>query len=186
MKFSAEKRNQLIAVAIGTVVVLVAIWFLFISPRYAALRQARKATDEKQHQLQTMDQTVKSVGDSTVQLQKVSTVLTQAESDIASGDPNAWIYDLIRHFKENYKVDISISGQATISDEDLLPHFPYKQMRVSASGTAYYHDLGKFIANFENTYPHIRLVGLTIEPTSGADEKLQFHMDIVALIKSNP
>jgi Tfp pilus assembly protein PilO len=184
MKLQSEKRNQLVAIAIGTVLVLGAIWFFFISPRYAALHHARKAMADKEQQLQKMDDTVKKAGDTATELHDVSVSLSQMESDVASGDPNAWVYDLLRHFKENYKVDISISGQASISDVDLFPKFPYKQLRASVNGTAYYHDLGDFIANFENTYPHIRLVGLNISPSSGTDEKLSFRMDIVALMKS--
>jgi hypothetical protein len=185
MKLPVEKRNQLIAIAVGTVVALVVIWFFFISPRYAALNRARKAFVDTQKQSQMMDETVKRVGDTESELRNTSAALARAEADVASGDPNAWVYDLVRHFKENYKVDISVGGQTSISDMDLLPKFPYKQLRVSVNGTAYYHDLGNFIANFENNFPHIRLVGLAIDPSSSTDEKLSFHMDIVALIKSS-
>jgi len=184
MKLSAEKRNQLISIAIGSLVVLAVIWFLFISPRYAALHKSRKEMTDKQHQLQVMADTVKKSGDTSNQLHDALATLAHGEADVASGDPNAWAFNLIRHFKENYKVDISINGQASVSDVDLLPNFPYKQLRISVSGTAYYHDLGNFIANFENTFPHIRLVNLTLEPAS-TDEKLSFRMDIIALIKSN-
>ena len=53
------------------------------------------------------------------------------------------------------------------------PSFPFKQVKFTITGTAYYHDLGKFIANFENTFPHIRVVNLQIQPDpSASDEKL--------------
>ena len=67
---------------------------------------------------------------------------------------------------------------------DLIPNFPYKQVRVSLNGTAYYQDLGKFVADFENNFPHIRLVNLMIEPV-GQTEQLNFHVDMVALVKPN-
>jgi hypothetical protein len=72
---------------------------------------------------------------------------------------------------------------------DLLPSFPYKQIRFAINGTAYYHDLGKFISDFENHFPHARVVNLVIEPMSNADntnEKLSFRMEIIALVKPNP
>jgi len=75
-----------------------------------------------------------------------------------------------------------------MGDVDVLPQFPYRQIKVNISGTAYYHDLGKFIADFENTFPHIRVVNLTVEPlniTGLGNEKLSFRMDIVALAKPN-
>jgi hypothetical protein len=85
-----------------------------------------------------------------------------------------------------------------LGDVDLLPHFPYKQLKITVSGTAFYHDLGKFIADFENAFPHMRVVNLALEPatggnspasaTSGAspgvNEKLSFKMDIVTLVKT--
>ena len=74
-----------------------------------------------------------------------------------------------------------------MGEVDLMPHFPYKQLKVTVGGTAYYHDLGKFIADFENTYPHARIANLTLEPVGGtadSGEKLAFRMDIIAL--ANP
>lgn len=113
----------------------------------------------------------------------MTSTLTQVESDIAFGDPIAWFYETLRNFKGRYKVDLSVTGQSPISDVDLLPNFPYKQLRVSVTGTAYYHDLGKFIADFENTFPHIRIVNLNLEP-GDSGEKLNFRMDIIALVKT--
>jgi hypothetical protein len=108
------------------------------------------------------------------------------EGDIASGDIYAWTYDLISRFKKSYKVEIPSIGQPTMSDVDLLPLFPYKQLRVTITGTAYYHDFGKFIADFENTFPHIRVVNLVLDPAGTDSEKLAFRMDVIALVKSNP
>jgi hypothetical protein len=46
--------------------------------------------------------------------------------------------------------------------------------------------LGKFIADFENKFPHVRVANLIIQPaqTSGSnDEKLSFKMDVIAPVK---
>jgi hypothetical protein len=187
MKLSTEKRNQFIFVSIGVVMALVIIWFLLINPLHGALQKAKKdAVDKRQH-LVDMDNIIKRADSATNELRAATSALSSAEADMASGDPNAWAYDLIRHFKENYKVDISINGQASIDNVDLIPDFPYQQLKVSVNGTAFYHDLGNFIANFENTFPHIRITNLEIDTLGGngdSAEKLSFHMEIIALIKS--
>ena len=70
---------------------------------------------------------------------------------------------------------------------ELLPPFTYKQLKLSVGGTAYYHDLGKFIADFENAYPHAQIINLILEPAGSANdssEKLSFRMDIIVL--ANP
>ena len=104
--------------------------------------------------------TIKKADTLATQSADLTYTLTQAESDMASGDPASWIYNTIRNFKAQYKVDIAVNGQLAMGDVDLLPKFPYKQLKVTVGGTAYYHDLGKFIADFENTYPHARIANL--------------------------
>jgi hypothetical protein len=83
-------------------------------------------------------------------------------------------------------VDIPTPGQPIQGDCDLFANFPYKQIHFSLIGTAYYHDLGKFIADFENKFPHCRVVNLAADATGtgpGGGEKLNFRMDIAALVK---
>jgi hypothetical protein len=71
----------------------------------------------------------------------------------------------------------------------LLPKFPYKQVVMTIIGTAYYHDLGKFIADYENEFPTSRIMNLDLSPASvqSADEKekLAFKFDIVSLVKGS-
>jgi hypothetical protein len=74
-----------------------------------------------------------------------------------------------------------------VADVSLIPSFPYKQATVGVGGTAYYYDLGKFLAELENRFPYMRVQNLLLEPSPGANpeekEKLSFRMEIVALIK---
>lgn len=187
-KLSKEKRDKLILVCVGITVALLAIYFLLIRPQRAAIVKTKSDTAAAKVKLQDMDQAIKTTDNMAGQRNEMDGELTKAESDLASGDPNAWIYDTIRHFKENYKVDIVVNGQTTIANSDLFPHFPYKQLKVSVSGTAYYHDLGKFIADFENTFPHARIVNLGLSPANSSGdnrEKLSFRMEIIALIKQS-
>jgi Tfp pilus assembly protein PilO len=91
---------------------------------------------------------------------------------------------MVRHYKANYKVDVPEIGQPNVSEMDLLPNFPYKQLQFTLRGTGYYHDIGKFIADFENKYPHMRVVNLELELVGTDTEKLSFKMDIVALVNT--
>jgi hypothetical protein len=49
--------------------------------------------------------------------------------------------------------------------------------------------LGRFIADFENTFPLMRVVNLSLEmnaaPTAAERDKLAFKMDIITLVKPN-
>ena len=183
-----EKRTQFTLVIICTLAVLGLIGFVLIRPQYNALSKIHKTERDAQAKLQTIRETVKKLGDTGTQLSVTASNLSRVEEDVASGDNYAWTYDTIRRFKATHRVDIPTIGQPSMGDVDVLPQFPYRQIKVNISGTAYYHDLGKFIADFENTFPHIRVVNLTVEPlniTGLGNEKLSFRMDIVALAKPN-
>jgi hypothetical protein len=186
-RLSKEKRNQLILVLLGTLFVLGVIGFAVIRPQYSSLDNIARTKKAELVKLQQIKDTIKKADETANKLADTSYSLVQAENDIASGDVFAWLNDSIRRFKITYKVEIPTISQPAVGDVDLIPQFPYKQARISLNGVAFYHDLGKFISDFENTFPHMRVINLTVEPANagGADaEKLSFRMDIVALVKT--
>ena len=65
----------------------------------------------------------------------------------------------------------------------MLPEFPYSQAIVTVSGSAYYYEFGKFLADLENHFPYMRVQNLNLEPGFGSNrgrkEKLSFRMEIV-------
>jgi Tfp pilus assembly protein PilO len=187
-RLSPAKKNQLIMVLVITAALIGAIYFFLIGPQNAANQQLAKDTSDKQAELDKYRKTIGQTLATSNELVEVSSQLNAAEQDIATGDVYSWTYDTIRRFKTNYHVDIPSIGQPAVGDVDILSNFPYKQLRLSLNGTAYYQDLGKFVADFENTFPHMRLLNLTIDPagdTFGGNEHLNFHMEVVALIKPN-
>jgi hypothetical protein len=188
-RISREKRNQLIIVGLVTLAVLGVIYFGLIRPQYDSLSQISRAQKTADNKLHGIKNTITNADVIANELVETSLALNHTEADMASGDLYSWTYDTLRHFKQPYKVEIPEIGQPAIGEMDLLPSFPYKQIRFAINGTAYYHDLGKFISDFENHFPHARVVNLVIEPMSNADntnEKLSFRMEIIALVKPNP
>lgn len=191
MKFSKlpkEKRNQLILVVVGTLAVLGALGFGLIKFQYDNLTSYAARQLAAEAQLKKMDDAVKRKELVESVLAEATQTLADKEAGIASGDLYSWMYATIRKFQKNYKVEIPqlspISAPAPVT---LIPNSPYKQATMQVAGTAYYHDLGPFIADFENTYPLIRIVNLNLElnrsPAPGDREKVTFKMDLVTLVK---
>lgn len=185
MKVSQEKRNQFILVVLCAVAVLVLMWLNLIRPRYAALSQIATEQSDAGDKLATIQTAIKQTDVIAAELAQKTQALADAESDMASGDLYSWTYNTTRLFKAPYQVDIPDVGHPDVGTMDLLPAFPFKQVKFTVTGTAYYHDLGKFIADFENKFPHTRVVNLQMQPAnaSGNEEKLSFKMDIIALVK---
>ena len=186
MKISKDKRNQLVLVVFCTAAVLVLMWFNLIRPRYSALSQIAAAQKTADNKLGGIQSAIKDSKTISAELDKETQALSDAETDMASGDLYSWTFNAIRLFKSPYRVDIPDIGHPVVGPVDLLPDFPFKQVKFTITGTAYYHDLGKFIADFENKFPHIRVVNLQLQPAdnTGTSEKLSFKMDIIELVKS--
>lgn len=185
MKLPPQKRNQLIGVVIVTVALICTVYFVLISPMKAKINDTVADTDKETRKLEQYKLAIKQMDDTAKALTAAQEQLNADEADTASGDPYAWTYDTMRKFKADYhRVEITTIGQPAQSDCDLIGGFPYKQIRFSITGAAFYHDMGKFISDFENKFPHCRVENLVADPNGNA-ERLNFRMDIVALVKPN-
>lgn len=185
MKLSKDKRNQLILAGACAVAAIALMWVELISPRYVALARAVASQKNAKEKLGSIQSEIKQADSIVTEMNRVTQTLSDAESDMASGDLYSWTYNTMRLFKAQYPIAIPQISHPEVTSVDLFPSFPFKQVKFVVTGTAYYHDLGRFIADFENTYPHIRVANLQLQPGDPSDgaEKLSFRMEIIALVK---
>jgi Tfp pilus assembly protein PilO len=185
-KLTPEKRNHLILTIIVTLAMISMVYFFLIGPQNRENQKLVLDTASLQTKLDQIKQTIKSAGASEQAAVEVTTLLNQAETDVASGDYFAWVFDTIRKFKTGHQLEIPNIGQPEQAEVNLLAGFPYKQIAVTLQGSGYYHDIGKFISDLENKFPHIRVVNLTLEPAGSQNsEKLTFRMEVIALTKTS-
>jgi cell division protein FtsB len=187
-KLSKEKRQQLVLVAISTIAVLGLLGFCLIKMQYAKLDGLADSKVKAQAKLAKMRETVKNAGNLQTQLVTAKQTLADEERDMATGDLYSWVVNTMRRFKAAYKVEVPQYGQlGGVSDVTLLPNFPYRQTTLTVSGSAHFHDFGKFLADFENQFPHMRVTNLGLElnpaPLSGEAETLSFRMEVAILVK---
>ena len=189
-KLPKEKLNRLILVILATLIAIAGLYFGLIrrqNENLVRLAQQKAAAAKK---LQLIREAIHRADQIKAQLDEAKTALTGAESDIASGDLYAWVIDWLRQYKAPYKVEIpQFSQLGAPADVNLLPRFPYKQTTLTVAGTAHYHDLGRFLSDLENQFPHVRLLNLSLDvnavSTSVETETLSFKLDIVTLAKPN-
>jgi hypothetical protein len=183
-----EKRNQLILAAL-VVAVLVGGWYMIIyKSQTLSLQNARGKRDAAVKKLQEAKLAIKTADQVEAQLCDVKKRLDQAEETMATGDLYSWTIDTIRRFKVGYKVEIPQFSQIDgPRDMTMLAGFPYKQATMTIGGTAHFEDFGRFVADFENKFPYMRLMNLTLEPSGGLaasdKERLVFRMEIATLVK---
>jgi hypothetical protein len=182
------KRSQVIGLILAFLVVLAGLGFGLINLQYDNLLALARKKSEADSKLQLMETTVNNADQVEAALTEASQELADKESTMASGDLYSWSISTMKRFKTGYKVEIPQFGPITQqTDVSLLPRFPYKQATLNVGGKAYYHELGRFLADFENQYPFMRVVNLTLDVDSSAPagerDKLSFKMDIITLVK---
>lgn len=192
-KLPKEKRNHLVLVVLVTLATLSGLGFGLIKFQFRSLSNLADKKAAAEQKLLKMRESIKYEERAKEELARAKESLAEQETGMASGDRYAWAIKTIGDFRARYKdkVDIpKVNPSGDPVEVNLLPKFPYKQATFTVAGTAFYHDLGQFLADFENTHPLIRVVNLDLDQAGGATakekEKLAFRMDIVTLVKPNP
>lgn len=191
-KLSKEKQTQLAMVAIGTLVVLVGLYFAVVKSRQKELADTAKKTADTRQKVEQAEKTQKSAATLEADLETSSTQLKAIEDSMAQNDLYAWMITKINDFTRTENVSIPNIDREIKGDVGSVPNFPYQAATFTVRGTGYFHDIGKFVADFENAFPFFRLQNLEITPgvtpmgtttTAETKEKLDFKLQIVALIK---
>ena len=191
-KITKDKRDKMILISVGTLVVVGALWFFLINAQLGTLKKVRTDTIKSREQLEGGQRTVKSEAQVKQEFEESSKALRQRESAMASpNDMYLWHIEMLNKFRVGYKVEIPQFGGGLMSEVGVLPKFPYSAAVFNVRGSAHYHEFGKFLADFENAFPYIRVQNITLEPatgeigTSDTREKLSFKMELLTLVRPN-
>ena len=185
---STDKRKRLLLVVLVTAIAVCGLWFGVIRTQQSAsknLAARRAAAESKRDQ---MEHLIKNASRIEADLAEAAKQLSNLENGMASGDLYSWVINAIRQFKMPYKVEVPQFSQIDgPRDMSMIPSFPYQQATLTVGGTAYFHDFGRFLSDFENQFPYFRLLNLNLEPLAtvgqGDREKLSFKMDVAVLVK---
>jgi hypothetical protein len=188
---SKEKRDQLILTGLLTVALLVGLWYGLISLQQQKIKSIAQKIVEQKGKVEGAEKLIRLAPDLQARLETAQDKLKGIEQGMASGDMYSWIFLTMNKFKANHKeVDIPQFSREVATEVGVIPRFPYKAVLFNLRGSAYYHDLGKFLADFENAFPYMRVQNLELDPTGGSasnpnsepTEKLSFKMEVIALV----
>ena len=186
-KISKAKKQQIVLVFIVTLGVIAGIWFFLVKSQSAKLASVRQKTQEMNDKVSKAENLLKKGDEIAAALEENVKELETIESGMASGDIYLWMINTINQFNHARKVTFLDFPREILGEVGIIPKFPYKAATFSFKGNAYYHDLGRFLADLENKFPYFRVQNLELSPgaksAEGEAEKLNFKFEIVALIK---
>lgn len=187
-KLPKEKRDKILLTAIITLAASAAIWLLLISPQRQTLTAVRAEIQKSDEQLARGNATLKTQAAVDEQFGQATRSLQERETAMAApNDMYSWLIQTLNTFRANYRVEIPQFGRELPAEVGIFPKFPYRAALFSVRGTAHYHDFGKFLADFENAFPFIRIQNIELTPTAETSgetrEKLSFKLELLTLVR---
>lgn len=187
-----EKRDRLLITAVATIIAMVAIYYVLISRQQSAAGVIVKQINEQKLKVSSAERLVAATAEMKHNLELANQKVSSIEEGMASGDMYAWVIQTVGRFGAERKVEIPQFSREVLTDVGIFPKFPYKAAVFNVRGAAYFHDLGRFLADFENSFPFARIQNVEMEAANNSaatvtsdNEKLTFRMEIVTLINPN-
>ncbi|MGV3774114.1 MAG: hypothetical protein ACO1QB_14530 [Verrucomicrobiales bacterium] len=197
-KLSKEKRDKLILTIIGILGVIGLLYTFVLSNQQdnldTYLRRTESLKDKYYKNKKLADRGPRILEE----LTETKTLLDAQEATmVPQGNYYIWFFKLVDEFRRKQGLGaqfIADMTQPEFSEVGLLPRFPYKAAIFGVRLSGHFHEIGKFIADFENAYPHMRIQNVRIQPevsfrqtgqfsTSSAPQKLNVELKIVTLIR---
>lgn len=186
MSLSKQKQIALLKLGGITLAVLVGLWFFLIKSAQTSLKQKTIASDKLAQKIVVKKQMVQRVEQTKAELEEGSQKLRAIEEQMVTGDIYLWIEKTLRDFEIRDQIEFTKYEPPQIVASEMPFKLPYKIASFAVNGSASYHDLGTFLANFENSYPHIKIRRLEMEPIligpASRDEKLSFLLEMQVFV----
>lgn len=186
MKLTKAQRDQMVMVIFGTVAVGAALWYFVVNDRNQALAQTRGKEVQMRDKLGKADDLLRRAEMISDTLRAQSNKLWAIDSGLAPDrDAYLWLITNMNSYVTKWRAqastetappgslintalphEMNITSFSTpdVTDKGLIPHFPYRWAMFHVKGIAYFHDFGKFVADFENDHPYFRIQNLESGP----------------------
>lgn len=168
-KLSKDKKQKLILICICIAGIVGVLYTYVLAAQKEVLNGHRNRTDNLRDKLLRAERAVKSRRILTEQFAESKAKLDLLQKDMAPANQYYWFLSLLNDFvarnkfKANFFQDLSQPQTNTVG---LLPEFPYQSVVFTVTASGHYHEVGRFLAQFENEYPLVRFVDLRLLPDS--------------------
>ena len=175
-KISPQKKQHILIVGASSLVIAGLLFQFGVMSKKDSIQDEEARRDEAQAKLDDGDKWIKLskiIQTSFEENKQKLSVLETSMVPVNKNDWKVWLHTRLRDVQIRQRHDVQL-GEITLDPPydicaDLLPKVPFAAARFRVPITAYYGDLGKFIADVENKFPYLRIENLNISvaPTVG-------------------
>ena len=184
----ATEKRSLYTLTAATLIGLGLFWLIVIRTEQNLVNKSNTALAELTLQFRTNQVMAKNWEHYLEKLEISSNRLQQLELNLPTGDIFRWELRAFLH-PNVAGVEITEAEPPRLVEPLVSGATNYKTCSFVISGSATYHDLGRFLADVENRFIHLRVQRFELEPSmpdalDTADaEKLQFTVEFLTLAK---
>jgi Tfp pilus assembly protein PilO len=172
-KLPKEKRDKIVLICVGAFLLCALLWYFLISSQNESIDKYRASILDLQSKVHRAEMLSKRAALVASELAKVQSEITEAEAEmipIEQLSGNKWLLDTLTAFINDRRHAIRIvhiTKDAVAGKQFLLlPKFAYSGAAYDVELRGYYHDFGKFLADFENHFPYMNVQQLQMWPVA--------------------
>jgi Tfp pilus assembly protein PilO len=195
-KLSKDKRDKLILICIAAAGIIAVLYFFVLTDmqdEYATLGTRLISMRDK---VSKSERLLKRQNDLNAQLEVARKALNERQAVMPRpGEDHVWFMKIMEERRSKFNLDIGDIRNPEAWDAGVLPKFPFKAVAFNVSLIGGYTDFGRFLADFENTYPYMRVQLMNVSPdvpqappgtaqAGGEDRRLRFNFRVISLIKT--
>lgn len=169
-KLRKEQKDKITGIAIGAVLISILLWYFLIGAQHASITKLGESSREIEDKVSKAEIRLKRARMIQADLEDLRGKLGAEESQLIPSEQVSgmkWLFDTIKSFIDQGSYDVSLTR---IADPDInkryliLPKMDYSAVSYTVELRGYFHELGKFIANFENQFPYMSIHRVQISP----------------------
>lgn len=190
---------------IGSVGIIAVLYFLVITDQKAEIDQLSSKISALGSKRDVSLRTGKRGRDVQSELEERKKILEEKQVGMPRPqDDHVWFLRIMEEMRPRYGLDLEEIRNPEETEAGVLPKFPYRAVALNVSMLGNYNDFGRFLADFENRYPYMRVQLTSVsadarslresvrapgmpEPAGAQAKdsgKLRFNYRVIALIRS--
>jgi len=196
-KISKDKRDKLILICIAAAAIIAILYFFVLVDMQdeqatlgTRLISMRDKVDKSQRLLKRQAELNGHLEELRKELNERQVVMPRP------GEDHVWFMKIMEDRRSKFNLDIGDIRNPEAWDPGVLPKFPFKAVSFNVTLIGGYTDFGRFLADFENNFPYMRVQLMNVTPdiaqtavgaTQGATDdrgRLCFNFRVISLIKT--
>ena len=201
-KLSKEKKDKLALTCIGCVGGIAVLYFLVITDQKREITELDSKISAMTGKRDMAQKQVKFLSNTQGNLEAAKKILAQKQAEMPKPEEDhVWFLRIMEEMRPKYGLEVDDIKTPAPTEAGVLPKFPFRAVALNVSMLGNYTDFGRFLADFENRFPYMRVEIMSISPDRAPGQvarpgeaapimaardsgTLRFNYRVIALIKS--